>query len=127
MNTYMPHGMCFNWDPTMLSYHVLSDGATFLAYTAIAISLFLVRRVVANAEVIPRWALGAFAVFIAACGLTHLFSIIVLWWPIYVWEGHVKFVCAIASVTTAATIAAMAYDVLKGRGAAARIPIEDGS
>jgi hypothetical protein len=33
--------------------------------------------------VIPRWLLAMFAVFILACGVSHLLEILVLWYPYY--------------------------------------------
>jgi signal transduction histidine kinase len=47
------------------------------------------------------WIYWAFAIFIMACGFTHVFSIYTLWVPAYGLEGLVKAVTAIASVLTA--------------------------
>jgi signal transduction histidine kinase len=47
------------------------------------------------------WIGWSFAAFIMACGLTHIFSIITLWVPVYGIEGIVKAVTAIASIVTA--------------------------
>jgi signal transduction histidine kinase len=44
---------------------------------------------------------GLFAIFILACGLTHVMGIFTLWVPAYGWEGLVKAVTAVASVGTA--------------------------
>ena len=46
----------------------------------------------------------AFALFIMACGFTHVFSIITLWVPIYGIEGIVKAMTAAASIVTAAML-----------------------
>ena len=43
----------------------------------------------------------AFAIFITACGMTHVMSIWTLWVPDYGIEGFVKLVTALASIITA--------------------------
>ena len=55
----------------------------------------------------------AFAIFIAACGLTHVLSIVTLWNPIYGIEGLVKAATAIASVFTAAMLWLLLPQLLK--------------
>lgn len=47
------------------------------------------------------WVLGLFALFILACGTTHLISILVLWVPAYGIEALVKVITAGASIVTA--------------------------
>jgi hypothetical protein len=43
----------------------------------------------------------AFALFILACGVTHVLSIYTLWVPVYGVEAVIKAATAVASVTTA--------------------------
>ena len=45
-----------------------------------------------------------FSVFILGCGLTHILSIVVLWRPIYVIDGWVKALTALASIATASVL-----------------------
>ena len=45
-----------------------------------------------------------FAIFIMACGTTHLMGIWTLWYPDYLTDGMVKAVTAVASVMTAAAL-----------------------
>jgi signal transduction histidine kinase len=47
------------------------------------------------------WVLGLFALFILACGTTHLISILVLWVPAYGIEALVKVITAGVSIVTA--------------------------
>ncbi len=47
------------------------------------------------------WIFWAFAIFILACGFTHVLSIVTLWVPIYGIEGLVKAATAAASIVTA--------------------------
>lgn len=36
---FMPHGMCYMWDPAVIWLHVLSDGFIALAYYSIPLTL----------------------------------------------------------------------------------------
>ncbi len=48
-----------------------------------------------------RWVFVLFAVFILACGTTHLFGIWTLWQPVYALEGVTKAMTALISLVTA--------------------------
>lgn len=55
-----------------------------------------------KAKTLFTWArFWAFALFITACGFTHVLSIVTLWVPIYGIEGLVKALTALASIFTA--------------------------
>src|SRR6202171_1044523 len=43
---YMPHGMCFLWQPELIALHVVSDSLIALAYYSIPIALiyFVLKR-----------------------------------------------------------------------------------
>ncbi len=110
---FMPHGMCLLWRPGLMALHVLSDGWIAAAYFAIpvGIAFFVQRRPDLNVQ---HKALAVlFALFIAACGATHLMSILVLWKPYYVAEGVLKAVTALLSVATAATLVFLIPQVLR--------------
>lgn len=96
---FMPHGMCFRWDPVLLWLHVISDFLIGAAYFAIpvALAVFTMRRT----DLRYRWMVGLFMLFILACGTTHFFSIWVIWNPDYGIEGVLKAVTALVSVATA--------------------------
>ena len=84
-----------------MALHIVSDGLIATAYFAIpvGIAIFVRRRSDLN---IQHKALALlFAIFIAACGATHVMSIIVLWRPYYVLEGVIKAFTAVVSVATA--------------------------
>ncbi len=98
---YMPHGMCLLWQPGLLALHVASDAAIALAYFAIPISLAVFLRKRKDLERQHQALAALFGLFITACGLTHVASIIVLWVPLYGAEGVLKAVTALASVATA--------------------------
>jgi signal transduction histidine kinase/ActR/RegA family two-component response regulator len=94
-----PHGYCLLWDPRLVWTHVISDGLIAAAYFSIPVALVsFVRR---RKDVEFSWILWLFALFIVACGTTHLLSIWTLWNADYGLEAAVKLVTAIASVTTA--------------------------
>ncbi|WP_368039330.1 response regulator [Tardiphaga sp. vice304] len=99
---FAPHGICLLWEPGLIWLHVGSDVLTALAYFSIPVvlTIFVMRR----RDVEFGWIFWAFAIFIMACGLTHVLSIITLWVPIYGIQGIVKAITAVASVITAAIL-----------------------
>ncbi len=99
---FMPHGMCFSWQPEVLSLHVISDAFIALAY--FSIPFMLVRLVQRRADLPFSGVFWAFSLFIVSCGITHVLSIAVIWQPIYWLEGAVKAITAISSVATAAML-----------------------
>jgi signal transduction histidine kinase/ActR/RegA family two-component response regulator len=100
---FMPHGMCYLWKPDILALHVSADAAITLAYFSIPFMLlYLVRR---RTDLQFNWIVVCFAVFIVACGTTHLMEILTIWQPFYWLSGAVKAVTALASVPTAILLA----------------------
>ena len=99
LSNFMPHGQCYLWLRELLLLHVVSDGLIVLAYYSIPLALiyFLHHR----PDVQYRWLAGLFALFILACGTTHLLSIWTVWEPDYWLSGMVKAVTAAVSVSTA--------------------------
>jgi signal transduction histidine kinase len=97
-----PHGYCLSWEPGLIALHVVSDALITASYYSIplAIALLLLRR----GDVAFGWMAWLFAIFIMACGTTHLMSIWTLWYPDYLTDGMVKAVTAVASVMTAAAL-----------------------
>jgi signal transduction histidine kinase len=99
---FSPHGICLLWEPELIWLHVASDAAIAAAYFSIpiALSIFVSKR----RDVDFGWIFWAFAIFIMACGITHVLSIVTLWVPIYGIEGIVKVLTAVASIVTAAML-----------------------
>jgi signal transduction histidine kinase/ActR/RegA family two-component response regulator len=96
---FMPHGMCYQWQPGILALHVIADSLIALAYLSIPFTLlYFVRR---RRDLQFTWMFVCFAVFIIACGTTHLMEIWTVWEPVYWLSGAVKAVTALASVPTA--------------------------
>jgi signal transduction histidine kinase len=94
-----PHGFCLFWDPALIWTHVVADALIGLAYFSIpvAMGVFLTRR----PDVRFRGVAWLFVAFILACGATHFFSIVTLWYPWYGAEAVLKLATAAVSVATA--------------------------
>jgi PAS domain S-box-containing protein len=91
--------MCYLWRPGVLSLHVVSDALITLAYFSIPFTLvYFVRN---RKDLKFQWMFVCFAIFIVACGTTHLMEILVIWQPIYWLSGSIKAITALASVPTA--------------------------
>src|ERR1700736_3654613 len=97
-----PHGICLLWEPDLIWLHVASDAVIAIAYFSIpfALAIFVSKR----RDVEFGRVFWAFAIFIMACGLAHVFAIYTLWVPVYGIEGLVKAATAIASIVTAAVL-----------------------
>jgi signal transduction histidine kinase len=97
-----PHGFCLLWRSDILWTHVTSDAIIAISYFSIpaAIAYFVTKR--DDIEFKP--VLWAFALFIIACGATHVMSIVTLWKAYYGAEAAVKVVTAAVSVVTAAAL-----------------------
>ncbi|MBQ0795135.1 ATP-binding protein [Zhongshania sp.] len=94
-----PHGHCYLWNEDLVLLHVFSDVLITLSYFTIPIALvYLVRN---RDDLKFNFIFVMFAVFIFACGATHLINIFNVWYGAYWLSGIVKLITAIASVGTA--------------------------
>ena len=99
---FMPHGYCFRWSPGLLWTYVASDAMIGLSYYAISIALWaFVRR---RTDLPFGWLFLMFAVFIVACGTTHLIAILDIWDPRYWLDAAVKTITALVSLAAAIVI-----------------------
>lgn len=96
---FMPHGMCYAWQPEILWLNVISDLLIVAAYLSIPIAIIVFVRRRTDLEFI--WVFRLFAAFIFCCAMTHSFGIWVVWQPDYFMHGIVKLITAIVSITTA--------------------------
>ena len=110
-DNFMPHGMCYLWQPGVLGLHVVSDTLIALAY--FTISFALARFVHKRKGLDFHWMFICFAVFIVACGATHLMEVWVTWHPTYWLSGGIKAVTALASVPTAILLVKLIPQVLQ--------------
>ena len=98
-STLSPHRICLLWRPELIWLHVVSDAMIAASYFSIPIvlSIFVSKR----RDVDFGFIFWAFAIFITACGFTHVLSIVTLWVPVYGLEGLIKLLTAVASIVTA--------------------------
>src|SRR5271170_2260035 len=96
---FMPHGMCYQWNGSVITLHVVSDALIALAYYSIPLTLvYFVRK---RKDLAFDWMFVCFAVFIVACGTTHLMEILNIWHPTYWLSGIIKAITALVSIVTA--------------------------
>ena len=98
---FMPHGMCLNWRPDLMMLHIASDALIATAYFAIPFGIALFVRLRPDLNQQHKFLAVLFAVFITACGLTHVMDIVTLWHPLYELQGVMKAFTAAVSVATA--------------------------
>lgn len=96
---FMPHGMCYLWQPGTLWLNVASDGVIAAAYYAIPFALYYLVRGRRSELPYPSILL-MFAAFIFLCGTTHLMEIWTVWHPDYRVAGLLKALTGIVSVIT---------------------------
>jgi len=99
----MPHGFCYQWNPSLIWLHALADTLIALSYFSIAVAL------VYFARKRPRfpfgWVFICFGIFTAACGATHVMDVWTLWVPSYWFSGGVKIITAMTCMPTAIYLA----------------------
>ena len=100
--TLMPHAVCWKADPHLVWTMVVTNAITFLSYLSICLTLlFLVRR---TRRVIARdWAyfVVGFALFIVACGSTHLMEVVTTWVPVFWVDADANIITAVLSAYVA--------------------------
>ena len=108
---FYPHGFCYQWDKNLVWLHVTSDSAIALSYFAIPfILLWFIRQ---RRDLPFNWMFALFAVFILACGMTHLLEVWNLWHAQYWLAGAVKALTASASVSTCVLLARLVPEALR--------------
>jgi len=108
---FMPHGMCYLWRSDILALHVLADSLITLAYFSIPFTLlYFVRR---RQDLQFNWVFVCCAIFIIACGTTHLMEIVTIWRPMYWLSGIVKAITALASLPTAVMLVRLVPEALR--------------
>jgi signal transduction histidine kinase len=100
---FMPHGMCYLWQPGTLWLNVISDSVIAAAYFAIPFTLYYLVRERRREIPFPAIVL-MFGAFIFLCGSTHLMEIWTVWHPDYRVAGGLK---AITGMVSAATMLAL--------------------
>ena len=97
-SSLMPHAVCWRQDPQLIWTMAITSGITFLSYFCICITLFYLARKT-NHVIVRDWIffLVGFALFIVACGSTHLLEVITTWIPIFWVDAWTNVITAILS------------------------------
>jgi two-component system, cell cycle sensor histidine kinase and response regulator CckA len=110
-SAYMPHLYCYLGSTRLAWTHAIADGVIGFAYLVIsgtiAYLLYQGRR-----DLPFHWLFVAFAVFIIACGSSHLLEAVTVWIPVYVLSATIKVITAVASIATALTLPFVVSDIL---------------
>src|SRR6266498_4395152 len=107
---FMPHGHCYYWTTSLIGLHAISDALIVLAYYSIPVTL--VHFVRKRKDLEFNWMFVCFAVFILACGTTHLMEIRNIWHGNYWLSASVKAITALASVPTAILLVKLVLQAL---------------
>lgn len=109
---YMPHGMCWDWDPVlilMMTFGDLGTGLAYMAFTFLALKSYYARPSHEQPEgVITKWVIG----FIFACGIGHFLKTINTWQNMYFLEAFwgnvtavISWICVVLVIQAKAEIA----------------------
>ena len=80
----MPHAVCWRQDQRLIWTMVVTNAITFVSYLSICVTLFyLARRTRRSIARDWRFFLVGFALFIVACGSTHLMEVVTTWNPVF--------------------------------------------
>lgn len=99
---FMPHGHCYFWEPSVLWSYAISDSIIAIAYFSIPLALSYIYF--KRKDFTYVWIVVLFAVFIAGCGITHVFDVINIWRPLYKMDVIARIITAMASIGTAAVL-----------------------
>lgn len=99
---FMPHGMCYVWDPAILWLNVISDLVIAVSYFFIPVALFYFLR--QRRDIPFRGVLYMFTLFILACGVTHSMGVWTVWHGHYGIHGIFKALTAMVSMGCAAML-----------------------
>lgn len=97
-SSLMPHAVCWRQDQRLIWTMAITNAITFFSYFSICITLLYLAR--KTSRVIVRdWIffLVGFALFIVACGSTHLLEVITTWVPIFWVDAWTNIVTAALS------------------------------
>ncbi|AMQ90663.1 sensor histidine kinase [Marinobacter sp. LQ44] len=97
--TFIGHGHCYLWRADLVLLHSVSDALIAAAYFTIPFALYVLMKKRKDLEY--KWMFVLFAIFIFACGATHVFAIWNIWNGHYYLSGAVKALTAVVSVATA--------------------------
>jgi hypothetical protein len=110
-SAYMPHLYCYLGSTSLAWTHAIADTLIGLSYVAISTTLaYLIHR--GRSDLPFHGLFFAFALFIVACGSSHLVEAVTVWVPVYVLSAAIKVVTALSSIATAVMLPFVVPDVL---------------
>ncbi len=97
-----PHGYCLLWKTDLVVLHAVSNALIAAAYFVMpfVIMLFLRKR----PDIKHRLLFWIFALFILACGITHVLNVITIWIPAYYLSGVMLAITAVISLVSAIAV-----------------------
>jgi signal transduction histidine kinase len=108
----MPHAVCWRQDPQLIWTMAITNAITFVSYFCICVTLFYLARKT-NRVIVRDWIffLVGFALFIVACGSTHLLEVITTWSPIFWVDAWTNIITAVLSAYVAIQFIRRASDL----------------
>ncbi|MEI6137718.1 MAG: heavy metal translocating P-type ATPase [Mariniphaga sp.] len=91
-----------NMKPLIMMVMAISNALIAISYASIP--FFLIIFVRKRKDMPFTWIIFLFGLFILACGTTHIFHVIGLWWDVNWWQASVDAICAMVSVATAVVV-----------------------
>jgi len=88
--------------PALMMVMALSNAIIAISYLSIPFFLIIFTR--KRKDMPFTWIIFLFGLFILACGSTHIFHVIGLWWPVNWWQATVDAICAVISLATAIVV-----------------------
>jgi signal transduction histidine kinase len=114
-SSLMPHAVCWSRDPNLIWTMAVTNAITFLSYSAICATLFyLARRTRRSIYREWRFFVVGFALFIVACGSTHLMEVVTTWIPWFWIDAWANIITALLSGYVAVQFIRRAKDLSFG-------------
>src|SRR5689334_19549810 len=85
---FMPHGVCYFWNSTIVWLNVVSDAVIAASYFTVPVFVFLGAR--KRKDLKFHWGFLAFSAFILACATTHVMDIWTIWNATYRLDSLMK-------------------------------------
>lgn len=97
-SSLMPHAVCWRQDQHLIWTMAITNAITFFSYFSICTRLFYLARRTSRA-IVREWVffLTGFALFIVACGTTHLLEVVTTWLPVFWVDAWTNIVTAALS------------------------------
>ena len=114
-SSLMPHAVCWRQDQHLIWTMALTNAITFLSYFSICSTLFYFARRTSRA-IVREWVffLSGFALFIVACGTTHLMEVVTTWFPVFWVDAWTNIITAVLSGFVAIQFIRRAPDLVAG-------------